>query len=49
MINFYIINPPAIKSKMRSKVIKLLKYKVNNELAEDPEKIANQIIKKVKI
>ena len=49
MINFYIINPPAIKSKMRLKVMKLLKQKVDNKLAEDPEKIANQIIKKVKI
>ena len=49
MINFYVINPPAIKSKMRFKVMKLLKLKVKNTPAEDPEKIAKQIIKKVKI
>lgn len=49
LINFYVINPPAIKSRMRLRVMKLLKQKIKNKPAENPEEIAKQIIKRAKI
>ena len=48
-INFYVINPPAMKSKMRSKVLKLLKISDIGKSTENLVNIAKQIIKKVQI
>lgn len=48
-INFYVINPPAMKSRMRSKVLKLLNIKKKIKAPENLAKIAKQIIKKIKI
>ena len=48
-INFYVINPPAMKSRMRSKILKLLNIKKKIKAPENLAKIAKQIIKKIKI
>ena len=48
-INFYVINPPAMKSRMRLKAMKLLKQRVKNKPAKNPEEIAKQIIKRATI
>jgi hypothetical protein len=49
LINFYVINPPAMKSRMRLKAMKLLKQRVKNKPAKNPEEIAKQIIKRATI
>lgn len=48
-INFYVINPPAMKSRMRSKVLKLLKISDTGKSPENLVNIAKLIIKKVQI
>ena len=48
-INFYVINPPAMKSRMRSKVLRLLNLKDKDKTSENLDKIAKKIIKKFKI
>ena len=49
LINFHVINPPAMKSRMRLKAMKLLKQRIKNKPAKNPEEIAKQIIKRATI
>jgi len=48
-INFHVINPPAMKSRMRLKVLRLLNLKKEKKPLENLDKISKKIIKKFKL